>query len=95
MSMNFYIEGFETWQTPTMITNMLMVNSAGTILPEITGSDALLSIRMYTEWVKGSMNGVWESEEHEMRKKVLDCHLEELDHFLSNCLYQDLVVYRI
>lgn len=94
MSMNFNIykgkptkhcDKFNCWQTPTVITEMIMVQPDGSVAWELTGKKALHSIEIYKRWVMGKTNGVWNSTEelNEMRNTIID-HLEELEEFLGD-----------
>jgi hypothetical protein len=77
MSMNLKADKLELWQTPTWVTRMCLytVNEVGE-----TVQDTWQAIRFrYTEWVKSSLNGVWDdSGEYEQQQTIVRDHLRAL-----------------
>ncbi len=68
MSMNLRLEvngrEVELWQTPTMITRMLLVDKDGTIDLR-SGKKARRALQGYIIWVEHSADGAWKDDELE------------------------------
>lgn len=63
------------WQTPTAITWMCLSYNPKTNKPD--GGHAGV-LRRYIHWVKGTLNGTWESETLEEHREVVREHLAML-----------------
>lgn len=70
MSMNLRCKEVALWQTPTHITYMCFSNNDG-------GWEGILY--RYSEWVKGTLNGAWTSEDLADHKERVNNHLAELN----------------
>lgn len=71
MSMNLHCNQIELRQTPTQITYMCMVQPDGSVSSELTGKKAKHALHIYSEWVKGGLNGVWKDLEDLKLARVL------------------------
>ena len=73
MSMNLRLEvngrKVELWQTPTMITRMLLVDKHGTIDMR-SGKNARGALLGYIIWVEHSADGAWKDDELEALKSL-------------------------
>jgi hypothetical protein len=82
MSMNLCVEfdgrQFELRQTPTSVTRMCLVDAEGCCSTR-TGNKAKRAIQIYKQWLLGTLNGVWFTQEEldDARNSVND-HLNEL-----------------
>lgn len=84
MSMNLYCKGFDLRQTPTQITYMCCVQPDGTIHGDMKGKKAIHALQIYKQWIQGSLNRLWHSdEEYELAKESVKEHLRELDAFMK------------
>lgn len=73
MSMNLHCEEMDLWQSPTAITYMCYSHADG-------GWQGIKY--RYIQWVKGSLNGVWDDEaEHKSAIKAVNEHIEELNSY--------------
>lgn len=85
MSMNLHCKGFNLWQTPAQISNMCMVSTSGVVHYELKGTKALHALRVYEQWVKGSLLGPWsDSVLYHQQEEVVNEHLKKLNYFI-NC----------
>ena|ERR1017187_10425465 len=92
MSMNLHCESdkikVELTQTPTQITNMCVVQPDGTLLVELTGKKAKHALRIYIEWVAGSLNGLYQTEkeidEYNERSFSLNKHIHEINKVINS-----------
>ena len=97
MSMNLTVECggayLDLWQTPTYITYMCVMNSAGQT-GTLTGDDAIRALHMYLTWVKNSLNGVWNDKQayQDTIERVQD-EVDNVKNFLQNHPEGDFEVY--
>ena len=77
MSMNLHTDKLDLWQTPTWVTRVCLytVNEVGE-----TVIDTWQSVRFrYAEWVKHSLNGVWDDDAaYAQQKALVKDHLDAL-----------------
>ncbi len=79
MSMNLRLEvngrKVELWQTPTMITRMLLVDKEGRVDMR-SGKKARRALQGYIIWVERSADGAWKEDELEalnnLRERMVD-----------------------
>lgn len=88
MSFNLKLEvegrDFELWQTPTAITNMCLTTKSG-IVYSLEGDNARRAMFSYIEYVKGTLNGKWDSKEDlEYAKNSVNNHLKECSKILNS-----------
>ena len=94
MNLNFRIDGekISLRQTPSQITYMCVAQPDGTTPYELKGKKAVHALRIYMQWVKYSINGVWESSEdlQNAEERVKE-ELEYLESVLMN--HKKIVAY--
>jgi len=75
--MNLHTDKLELWQTPTWVTKVCLYteNKRGERV-----QDKWYATRFrYAEWVKSSLNGVWEDyEDHKRQQALVKDHLDAL-----------------
>lgn len=85
-------ETIDLWQTPTSITRMCLMSSKG-IRVTAKGKAARRALRIYLEWVRGTLDGAWTSTEAlEDMKESVQWHTEYVSRYLDN---PDLEVYEL
>lgn len=87
MSMNLNCRGFDLQQTPTLITNMCMVQPDGTAPWSLKGKKAIHALRIYSRWllthIPSCTGNASEEEERDHVQRWVHKHIEELDTFIE------------
>lgn len=83
MSMNLHlqVDGYkiDLWQTPTRITNMCLVDENFRVASEVKGKKAKRAIAIYLTWVRGTLDGAWESEEElDTQQEIVFEHIDKI-----------------
>lgn len=85
MSMNLHCNRMELRQTPTQITFMCMVQRNGRVPDKVTGAKAKQALRVYSQWVRFSINGAWkEIDEYLEAKDRVDKELKEINKVIKS-----------
>ena len=93
MSMNLFMKKDKTaidlWQTPTHITHMCLMSDTS-IEAEVTGKKAVRAMRCYMEWVRSTLNGVWDDPEllKSAQERVTE-HLAMCQYVLYDCVVKN------
>ena len=86
MNLHIEIDGEElsVWQTPTQITYMCLVQPDGSVAEVVRGQKARHAIYIYLQYVKYSLNGVWNDAKQleDARQNVAE-HLKEVEALLK------------
>jgi len=75
----------DLWQTPTYITYMCVIQPDGSVPIRLKGKKAKHALRIYSQWVKEKLNGVFkDNESFDQTRTYVNEELKRIDEVLKS-----------